>query len=220
VEAGLERVIAKYQREPRPAEVPAWVLPPMSCAFLSEAAALVPDSPRAFEFGSGQSTRILRENSPATTSIENSREWLEKTETNVAGPGRAGDFTRVISLGRCWNRLRPIESFDLAAHPLVLEQLQRSRLILVDSPPNPAKREHALYLALENAPPGAIVILDDLEVRAVTRFASRLARQNAGLFRFWILPIDHQLGVFLKLAHGRVRSWPSLREFVGTWMRA
>ena len=73
---------------------------------------------------------------------------------------------------------------------------------------------------MEKAPPGAVIVLDDLEVSATARFAHRLARQNADRFRFWFLEIDHKLGVFLKLRAGKMRSRPSFREFVGSWMRA
>jgi hypothetical protein len=96
----------------------------------------------------------------------------------------------------------------------------QARLILVDSPPNPAKREHALFLALHHSPGGAVIILDDLEVPAAARFAERLARQNARVFRFWRVRIDHQLGVFLKVRPGKTRSRPTFREFVGAWLRA
>jgi hypothetical protein len=113
-----------------------------------------------------------------------------------------------------------IESFDVESRPEVLSRLRQSHLILVDSPPNPAKREHALFLALCHAPINAVIVLDDLEVRAVSRFASRLAQQNAARFRFWKLNIDHQLGVFLKVRTGSIRSIPTPREFLGTWMRA
>lgn len=133
---------------------------------------------------------------------------------------RLGDRSLVIPLRRCWNRLRLIESFDLKSQPQILQSLQGSHLILVDSPPNPAKREHALFLALRYAPVGAVIVLDDLEVRAVTRFSLRLARQNARAFRFWKVHIDHQLGVFLKMRSERIRSLPTPREFVGTWLRA
>jgi hypothetical protein len=67
---------------------------------------------------------------------------------------------------------------------------------------------------------GAVIVLDDLEVRAVARFSSRMARQNADAFQYWTVAIDHQLGLFLKKRAQRVRSFPTLREFVGTWMRA
>jgi len=75
-------------------------------------------------------------------------------------------------------------------------------------------------LALQYTPAGAVIVLDDLEIRATARFAQRLARHNRKLFRFWLLDIDHSLGVFLKLRHDRIRSRPSLIEFVGTWLRA
>jgi len=133
---------------------------------------------------------------------------------------RDSDFSGVVPLTRCWNRFRPIESFNVLAQRESLERLQRAKLILVDSPPNPAKREHALFVAMDQAPIGAVIVLDDLEVGATSRFAHRLARQNAGRFRFWLLEIDHKLGVFLKLRAGKMCSRPSFREFVGAWMRA
>jgi hypothetical protein len=146
---------------------------------------------------------------------------LSRTEQLEGRIGkRDTDFSDVIPLTRCWNRLRPIESFNVAAQRESLQRLQRARLILVDSPPNPAKREHALFLAMDQALPGAVIVLDDLEVPATSRFAHRLARQNADRFQFWLLEIDHKLGIFLKRRNGKMRSRPSLREFVGSWLRA
>jgi len=184
-------------------------------------AALLPAGSTAFEFGSGRSTLSLRRASAATASVEDSADWLERTEKlDDQIKRRETDFSAVIPLTRCWNRLRPIESFNVAAQRESLQRLQGARLILVDSPPNPAKREHALFLAMDQAPLGAVIVLDDLDVSATSRFAHRLARQNANCFRFWLLNIDHKLGVFLKLRAGRIRSRPSFREFVGTWLRA
>jgi len=215
----LEGVILKYQATASCTAVPEWILPPLSCAFLESVAAVLPAPLNAFEFGSGRSTHALRRVSSQTTSVESSAEWLERTE-NGESARRATDYSAVIPLQHCWNRTRLIESFDVESRPEVLSRLRQSHLILVDSPPNPAKREHALFLALRHAPINAVVVLDDLEVRAVSRFASRLAQQNAARFRFWKLNIDHQLGVFLKVRTGRVRSMPTPREFLGTWMRA
>jgi hypothetical protein len=193
----------------------------LSCQFLEDVAALLPAGSSAFEFGSGQSTHALRRASAATASIEDSADWLSRTEQLEGSVAkRETDYSEVISLTRCWNRLRSIESFDVARQRESLARLMRARLILVDSPPNPAKREHALFLALHHGPVGAVIVLDDLEVSAPSRFAHRLAAQNAGLFRFWLLNVDHKLGVFLKVQSGRIRSRPTLREFVGTWLRA
>ena len=203
-------------------------------------AKLLPPESRAFEFGSGRSTHALRRVFPAVVTLEHAAEWLQKTETPAGREDdplqldrlnrssltsefvakRPSDETFVASLVRCWNRLRLIESFALADHPEILARLNQSRFVLVDSPPNPAKREHALFLAFEHAPIGAVIVLDDLEIRATARFAHRLARQNPSRFRFWRVNIDHQLGVFLKLRAGRLHSRPNLREFVGTWLRA
>ncbi len=212
----------KYHARSEPgAEVPAWILPLASCRFLEEAAALLPEGSSAFEFGSGRSTHALRRATAATASIEDSADWLSRTEQlEEAIAKREKDFSAVVPLTRCWNRCRPIESFDVGAAQESLERLQHSRLILVDSPPNPAKREHALYLAMDHAPAGAVIVLDDLEVPAASRFAHRLARQNSASFRFWLLEIDHKLGVFLKRHSGKIRSRPTLREFGGAWLRA
>ena len=201
--------------------MPAWILPATSCRFLEEVAALLPAGSTAFEFGSGRSTHSLRRVSAGTASIEDSPDWLTRTEElEQAIQRRETDYSQVIPLTRCWNRLRPIESFNVGAQRESLERLKRAQLILVDSPPNPAKREHALFLALDQAPVGAVIVLDDLEVSATARFADRLARQNADRFRFWRVTIDHQLGLFLKRRAGKMRSRPSLREFVGAWLRA
>jgi hypothetical protein len=215
----IQRLIERYERDRQVAEVPEWILPPASCDFLQDLANLMPSPLVAFEFGSGRSTYALRAASAETISLESSSDWLKRTEANGAGK-RSVDQSVVIPLRRCWNRLRLIESFDLRSDKHVLESLQRSRLILIDSPPNPAKREHALFTALTHAPVGAVIVLDDLEIRAVARFSSRMARQNADAFHYWTVAIDHQLGVFLKKRAQRVRSFPTLREFVGTWMRA
>jgi hypothetical protein len=201
--------------------VPAWILPPRSCGFLEEIAALLPAGSTAFEFGSGRSTHSLRRTSAGTASIEDSADWLSRTEQlEGAIAKRDSDFSDVVPLSRCWNRLRPIQSFNVAAQRESLRRLQSAKLILVDSPPNPAKREHALFLAMDQGPVGAVIVLDDLEVSATARFAQRLARQNSDRFRFWFVEIDHQLGLFLKLRAGKMRSRPSFREFVGAWLRA
>lgn len=201
--------------------MPAWILPPRSCGFLEEIAALLPAGSTAFEFGSGRSTHSLRRALAGAASIEDSAAYLSRTEQlENAIAKREADFSAVVPLSRCWNRLRPIASFNVAAQRESLLRLQSAKLILVDSPPNPAKREHALFLAMDQAPAGAVIVLDDLDVGATARFAQRLARQNADRFRFWLVEIDHRLGLFLKLRAGKMRSRPSFREFVGAWLRA
>jgi hypothetical protein len=201
---------------------PQWILPPASCELLAELGRILPPGSSAFEFGSGRSTHVLRRVFRSVTSVEDSLDWLNATEKlSDAVPSRVDENTEVVPLTRCWNRLRPIESFDIGAHPDLLARLRAARLVLVDSPPNPAKREHALHIALRYAPAHAIVVIDDLEVRATARFSERLARQNKRRLAFWRMSIDHQLGLFLKLHPAQdIRSIPSPREFVGTWLRA
>src|SRR4051812_16909643 len=214
----IDRLIREVETNRPDGPVPEWILPPPSCEFLEKLAALLPPPVKAFEFGSGRSTHALRRASLETVSVDDSAEWLRETET--VGAKRDCDETFVIPLRRCWNRLRPIESFDLKRHPEVLDRLEQSNFILIDSPPNPAKREAVLFLALQYAPVGALIVVDDLEVRAVAGFSARLARQNREAFRFWTVSIDHRLGLFLKTKSERIRSFPSLRNFVGTWLRA
>ena len=218
----MQRLVDDFQGAAgRAEEVPAWILPPRSCEFLEKVAALLPPGSTAFEFGSGRSTHSLRRASAGAASIEDSADYLARTEALENGIAkRDSDFSGVVPLTRCWNRLRPIESFNVLAQRESLERLQKARLVLVDSPPNPAKREHALFLAMDQAPAGAVIVLDDLEVDATSRFAHRLGRQNADRFRFWFLEIDHKLAVFLKLRAGKMRSRPSFREMIGAWLRA
>ena len=218
----MQRLIAESNGIPQSAEeIPAWILPPRSCEFLEKVAGLLPAGSTAFEFGSGRSTHSLRRASAGTASIEDSADYLTRTEALEDGIAkRASDFSGVVPLTRCWNRLRPIASFNVLAQRESLQRLQQAKLILVDSPPNPAKREHALFLAMDQAPVGAVIVLDDLEVDATSRFAHRLARQNGDRFRFWLVEIDHKLGVFLKQRAGKMRSHPSFREFIGAWLRA
>lgn len=215
---GIERLVSRYEEARSAGPVPEWVLPPPSCNFLKDLVSLFPEPPLAIEFGSGCSTHALRAVTSRTVSIENSGEWLDRTESDTSSR-RPSDATYVVPLRRLWNRGRLIETFDFNSRPGVLDLVQSAQLILVDSPPNPAKREHALFTAVRYSSVGAIIILDDLEVRAVKRFSQRLAMQNRNTFRFWAVAIDHQLGVFLKTGSGRIHSRPTLREFVGTWLR-
>ena len=215
-------LVAEWERdESAPhAEVPKWILPPRSCDFLQALCSALPKPVTAFEFGSGCSTNALRTACASVVSVEDSSEWLAKTESAPnAVPKRPSDITEVVPLTNCWNRLRIIESFDITSNPALLSALEASTLILVDSPPNPAKREHALFEALNHAHEGALVVVDDLNVGATKRFCERLARQNRSKLVYWHLPFDHELGLFLKIHSSRICSQPSLREFVGCWMR-
>lgn len=201
--------------------MPQWILPPASCEFIAALAQFLPPPATAFEFGSGRSTHALRRVFSAVTSVESSSEWLADTEKLPEAIARRPlDSTAVVPLRRVWNRLRLIQTFPVERRPELLRSLGRARLILVDSPPNPAKREHALFIAMRHASAGAVIVVDDMEVGATSRFAMRLARQNAASFRYWNLSIDHQLGVFLKrVATTKIRSIPSAREIVGAWLR-
>lgn len=210
----------KQQVEGRAVAVPEWILPPRSCEFLQVLCGVLEQPVKAFEFGSGRSSFALRMACASVTSVEDSAAWLAKTEAAPdAIPKRLSDMTGVIPLTRCWNRFRPIESFDLTSAPTFLTALKAAKFILVDSPPNPAKREHALFQALDHASVGALIVIDDLNVGATRRFCERLAHQNPATFAFWFLSFDHGLGVFLKLASASIISRPAFREHVGAWVR-
>jgi len=223
LEKTLSQLISEWQLkyiQPQ-ANTPQWIFPPLSCEFLKKLAQLTQNQTTSFEFGSGCSTHALRSVCHSVTSIEDSQEWLSKTETIKNGIYKRGDdFTQVVPLVKCWNRMRPIQSFDLESHGEIIDRLQQSYLILSDSPPNPAKREHALFMSLQHAPVGAIIVLDDLEVSATQRFALRLAKQNQQSFKFWHIQIEHQLGVYFKQSNSKIYSVPSPMESIGTWLRA
>jgi hypothetical protein len=198
----------------------AWVLPGPSCELIEKIGAALGPQATAFEFGSGASTVVLRKLFAGVTSIEDSAEWLDQTE-HLPGitPKRPEDKTRAVPLTRCHLGIIPYHSFDLDRRIELLQRLEAADFILVDGPANPATREHALCSVLQHAKPGALILLDDLEVRATRRFASRLARDNASMFAYFDIPIDHGLALYHKKAMGHVGYHPTLREMVGAWLR-
>jgi hypothetical protein len=223
IENLIQQEITSYQNLCRDTGylTPPWILPEPSCALLKKLCALIAPQPSAFEFGSGRSTIALRSVCASVTSVEDSVEWLEKTEMlDGQIPKRPSDTTAVIPLSACRLGIIPFKSFHLKPHTDLFQRLQTADIILVDSPPNPATREHALFLALQQAKPGTVIILDDLEVRATMRFATRLAHHNEGCLDFLHVPIDHGLGIFQKTAVSKLTYCPTLREVVGTWQRS
>ena len=218
----LEGEVARHQkRQAEGYEPRAWILPEPSCELVAQIGALLGPQAVAFEFGSGASTAALRQTFASVTTVEDSAEWLDKTE-RLPGvtPKRAEDKTRVVPLTRCHLGVIPYHSFDLDRRIELLQRLESADFILIDSPTNPATREHVLYTALQHAKPGALILLDDTgEVRAARRFAQRLARDNAAMFDLMEIPIDHGLALFQKKSMGHVGHHPSLREMVGAWLR-
>jgi hypothetical protein len=218
----LEAEISAYQNMVRETgyRPPIWILPDPSCALLKKICRFLSAEPLAFEFGSGRSTLALRSVCSGVTSVEDSPEWLEKTEEL---PGqvirRPLDLTSVVSLSPCRLGFVPYRSFQLESRLDLLQRLENADLILVDSPPNPATREHALFIALQHARTGAVIVLDDMDVNATRRFAERLAADNTATLDFLAVPIDHVLGVFQKIAPRPIRYHPGLREIVGAWRR-
>ncbi len=208
-----ERIAQGYETRP-------WVLPEASCDLLEKLGAALGPEATAFEFGSGASTIVLRRLFAAVTSVEDTAEWLDRTE-HLPGitPKRPTDKTRAVPLTRCHLGIVPYHSFDLDRRIELLQRLESADLILVDAPANPATREHALCSVLQHAKPGALILLDDLEVRATRRFAERLARDNAAMFNYFDLEIDHGLALYQKKAMGHVAYHPTLREIVGAWLR-
>ena len=218
----IEGEIARYRKrvaegyEPR-----AWILPEPSCELVEQIGALLGPQALAFEFGSGCSTAALRKVFASVVTVEDSAEWLDKTE-NLPGvtPKRAEDKTRIVPLTRCHLGVIPYHSFDLDRRIELLQRLEAADFILVDSPPNPATREHTLHTALQHAKPGALILLDDTgSVRATRRFAQRLARDNPSMFDLIEIPIDHGLALFQKKSMGHVVYRPTLREMAGAWLR-
>jgi hypothetical protein len=214
-EVARYRVSLDEGYEPR-----AWILPEPSCVLVAKLAALVGPQASAFEFGSGASTVVLRHHFASVTSVEDSAEWLDKTE-HLPGitPKRPEDRTRVVPLTRCYLGVVPYHSFDLDRRIELLQRLEAADFILVDGPVNPATREHALCSVMQHAKPGALILLDDTDVRATRRFAERLARQNASMFTYFPIPMDHGMALYQKKTMGHVEFHPTIREMVGAWLR-
>ncbi len=214
-EVNRYRELRSQGYEPR-----AWVLPEPSCQFVEKVAEALGPQATAFEFGSGASTIVLRHKFAAVTSIEDSAEWLDKTE-HLPGiaPKRPEDKTRVVPLTRCHLGVVPYHSFDLDRRIELLQRLESADFILIDSPTNPATREHTLVTVLQHAKPGALIVLDDLEVRSTRRFAERLKHDNMAMFEYFEVPIDKGLAIYWKKTMGHVEYHPTLREMVGAWLR-
>jgi len=208
-----QRVAEGY--EPR-----AWILPEPSCELIERLGALLGPQATAVEFGSGASTLSLRRTFAGVTSVEDSAEWIDKTERLPGiAPKRPEDKTRAVPLTRCHLGIIPFHSFDLDRRIELLQRIETADFILIDSPPNPATREHVLVSVLQHAKPGALILLDDTEVRATRRFAHRLARDNPTLIELTEIPIDHGLALFQKKSMGHVGYHPTLREMAGAWLR-
>lgn len=226
MQADLQKLIqdgiARYQKRVAEGYKPrAWILPEPSCDLIEEIGARLGPQAFAFEFGSGLSTAALRKIFAGVTTVEDSAEWLDKTE-HLPGitPKRAEDKTRVVPLTRCHLGIIPYHSFDLDRRIELLQRLEAADFILVDGPLNPATREHALHTALQHAKPGALIMIDDvIEVRSVKRFVQRLARDNPAMFDLTEIPIDHGLALFRKKSMGHVEYHPTVREMVGAWLR-
>jgi hypothetical protein len=214
--------VARYQKRLADGYEPqAWILPEPSCELIERIGELLGPQAVAFEFGSGCSTASLRKVFGSVITIEDSAEWLDKTE-QLPGviPKRAEDKTRVVPLTRCHLGIIPYHSFDMDRRIELLQRLEAADFILIDSPPNPATREHTLYTALQHAKPGALILLNNTALaRATRRFTERLARDNEGMLEFFEIPIDHGLALYRKKSMGHVGYHPTLREMVGAWLR-
>jgi hypothetical protein len=217
----IEGEVARYQERLAQGYQPReWILPEPSCELIEKIAAQLGPQAAAFEFGSGTSTITLRKMFAGVTSVEETAEWLDETE-HLPGimPKRSEDKTRVVPLSRCYLGIIPYYSFDLDRRIELLQRLEAADFILVDAPLNPATREHVLCSVLQHAKPGALVLLDDTEVRSTRRFTQRLGRDNASMFNFFDIPIDHGLALYQKKIMGHVGFHPTLREMVGAYLR-
>jgi hypothetical protein len=217
----IEGEVARYQERLAQGYQPReWVLPDPSCELVEKIGAQLGSKASAFEFGSGTSTITLRKMFEGVTTVDESAEWLDKTE-HLPGiaPKRPEDKTRVVPLGRCYLGIIPYYSFDLDRRIELLQRLEAADFVLVDGPPNPATREHVLCSVMQHAKPGALILIDDTNVRSTHRFTTRLGRDNSAMFNYFEIPIDHGLALYQKKTMGHVEYRPTLREMVGAYLR-
>jgi hypothetical protein len=130
---------------------------------------------RIFEFGSGRSTQIFLQAGCSVISLEHSETWLAETARRLRPEENARWQSVHAPLRQIWHKGAPFSSWQLT--PELMARLSAAELVLIDSPPLPPSREHALILALRHAC-GALIVVDDANIPTVRRYCARLARQN------------------------------------------
>lgn len=196
-----------------PASDAGFALPDASLALLAEAVAQL-GVRRVFEFGSGQSTRCFLDAGCTVSLVEDSAEWLEQTLSTIAPSTRDRLATFRLPLRTAWLAGAPIRSWALPPEALVA--LRDAELVLIDSPPLPPSREHALALTLATAR-NTLTIVDDAGIPTVARFCRRLAERNGAVHAF--ARIDHGLFFCAPISRARLDASRSLVETLKTWRR-
>jgi hypothetical protein len=164
-----------------------------------------------FEFGSGRSTRAFLEAGCAVTSLEHSETWLAETARGLRPEELARWRPVCAPLRQIWHKGAPFSSWRPA--PDTVGSLSAAELVLIDSPPLPPSREHALILALRHAR-GALIVVDDANIPTVRRYCTRLARQNhLAMFQ---TRMDHGL-CFIAPQFGALNEARGLGDFLRVW---
>lgn len=174
IAALCEKTLPPLCRGPREDDA-LFALPASALSALQAAIAQTPEIQRAFEFGSGRSTRLFLDAGLEVTSLEDSAHWLDETGQALP-PELLSRWTPACQpLTRVWHRGAPFSSWELS--DALREKLASADLVLIDSPVLPPMREHALLVALRHARQ-ALIVVDDVNIPSVARYCRRLAERN------------------------------------------
>jgi len=160
-----------------------------------------------FEFGSGRSTKAFLAAGCRVTAVEDSREWLDRTVTELSPEELSRLHAVCQGLEIVFYQGAPFRSWTLDEETL-------GRLAF------PPFREHALSVSLRHCR-GGLIVVDDARIPTVRRFCLRLAGGEAHRE----CGIDH--GLFFLIREGecggpRRGLWETLkawRRFFMGWKR-
>lgn len=178
---------------------------------------------RVFEFGSGRSTKVFLAAGCQVTCLESSAHWLKQTLQEIPGDSQQRVVATAQPLETVWHGVAPLRSWKLTDQTRAA--LSTAELILIDSPPFPPFREHALIHSLLYATQ-AILVIDDANIPTIGRFCRRISRLNPHLSTFWTEK-DHGLFFFgkadvrpLRFQRGLIETGKMWRRFIAGWRAA
>lgn len=189
-------------------------LPPVALAFLRDACVQL-NVQRAFEFGSGKSTRTFLEAGVQLTSVEDSAFWMQSTMNQLTEIQQASLTPLTKPLLPVFSGFFPMFSWWLNSSET--SSLRNAQLVLIDSPLYTGFREAVLKRVL--AEPGAkLVILDDARIPSIRRFCDRLASSNPNLL-YQVIEVGHHFAIFGKLDDHPLIDQIGLMDCLRGWRR-
>jgi hypothetical protein len=192
-----------------------FALPPASLKFLCAAAKAI-GAKRVFEFGSGQSTVAFLKEGLEVTSLEDTDFWMQETRKLIPTRDLSIHHPHICPMTSVFQGGAPFLAWRCDG--IVARFIQNANLILIDSPAAPASREYLLLNCLKLANQNALIILDDIKIKPVSRFVDRIAKQNPRLL-FFRATLDHGLGLFMRQDDTPIMASRTPLDLLKTWRR-